>query len=87
MAKRVKATAPKKAPPAPKIRWRGQDKCHVCGKDRPGGAQTVLPWGWTNHVVNDDRYERGYWLPLTCSDECRRKREEEQSGRKTEARS
>lgn len=54
-----------------KIKDLGPQECVVCRKERPGGQLTPLPYCWMVHTVDDDRYAKGYWMPLTCSDECR----------------
>lgn len=45
--------------------------CFSCREPRPGGPDAPLPHGWENHCINSAEYRRGYWLPLTCSNECR----------------
>jgi hypothetical protein len=69
---RKKTTLPKLVV-APKKRNLSEPHCYVCRAPRPGGVDAPLPHGWANHCVDDRTYERGYWLPLTCSTECRLK--------------
>ena len=72
MARKKRIALPKWVAP-PKKRNLSEPYCHVCRKPRPGGPDAPLPYGWTNHCINDPSYKRGYWLPLTCSPECRLK--------------
>lgn len=66
MAKRKYTTPPKEK--VEKLRSLGPSTCHVCNKERPVGP---LPYGWGVHVVDDERYAKGYWMPLSCSRKCR----------------
>ena len=51
----------------------GPAECHVCKAPRPGGDTLPLPSSWMVHVLDDDAYVKGYWMPLTCGVECRQK--------------
>jgi hypothetical protein len=44
----------------------------VCKAPRPGGDKEPLPHRWNVHAADSDEFEKGYWMPLTCSDACRR---------------
>lgn len=55
-----------------KLSGTGPDECAGCGLEPPrvGGA---LPYGWSVHCIDDERYAKGYRMPLCCGDACRKK--------------
>lgn len=46
----------------------GPHECVECKTPAPTGPLTYL---WRVHLKESEEYEKGYWMPLTCSDECR----------------
>lgn len=45
------------------LRGTGPRQCSKCPAVPPAGP---LPWGWKVRREASDKYEKGYWLPLTC---------------------
>lgn len=71
--KRFRSQAKKKRDEKRKIASSiGQKACFVCAKAVELDESGRKPYVWRDHCRLSEDYEKGYFLALTCSDECRK---------------